>query len=236
MNEGLDFLCVGAHADDVELGMGGTVAKLSRLGRRGAILDVSDASMGTRGTAAQRLSEAAEAARILGVARHNLGFRDGFLDSRDTGLRDRFAEFIREHRPRVVFTHPARDRHPDHEQVCQLVRSAGFLAGLAKYPLEGRPFRPSRIFHWMGARDADPDFCVDVSQDWEVRRKAIEAYVSQFGQEGPATPISGARFHELLESRGRFLGSRIRVRHAEGFVCDELPEVLDPCALSDAEF
>lgn len=236
MNEGLDFLCVGAHADDVELGMGGTVAKLSRLGRRGAILDVSDASMGTRGTAAQRLSEAGEAARILGVARHNLGFRDGFLDSEDPALRARFGEFLRQHRPRVIFTHPGHDRHPDHEQVCQLVRSAGFLAGLAKYPLEGRPFRPSRIFHWMGARDADPDFCVDVSQDWEVRRKAIEAYVSQFGQEGPATPISGARFHELLESRGRFLGSRIRVRHAEGFVCDELPEVLDPCALSDAEF
>jgi len=181
-------------------------------------------------------SEAREAARILGVDRHNLGFRDGFLDSNDAGLRDRFAEFLREHRPRVVFTHPARDRHPDHEQVCRLVRSMGFLAGLTKYPLEGRPFRPARIFHWMGARDADPDFCVDVSQDWDVRRRAIEAYVSQFGENGPATPISGASFHELLESRGRFLGGRIRVRFAEGFTCDELPEIADPCALSGAEF
>ena len=236
MSRGLDFLCVGAHADDAELGMGGTIAKLARAGRRGAILDVTDASMGTRGTPRQRLDEAAEAARILGVERHNLGFRDGIVDVRDPALRDGFARFLRAHRPVVVFTHPTRDRHPDHEQVAALVRSMSFLAGLAKYPLEGEAFRPSRVFHWMGARDGVPDFCVDVSDHWERRGEAIRAYRSQFGEDGPETPISGAPFHELLEARGRFLGGRIRVRRAEGFTCDELPEVADPCALSQAEF
>lgn len=233
---GLDFLCVGAHADDVELGMGATVAKLVQKGHRGAIVDLSDASMGTRGTPEDRLREAAEAARILGVERHNLGFRDGFLDSRDPELRRRFAELIRSFRPRVVFTHPLHDRHPDHEQVAKLVRQVGFLTGLAKYPLEGEAFRPSRIFHWMGARDGEPDFCVDVGSTWEIRRKAIAAYGSQFGTNGPATPISGASFHELLESRGRFLGSRIRAERAEGFFCDELPEIVDPCSLSGRDF
>jgi bacillithiol biosynthesis deacetylase BshB1 len=232
----LDFLCVGAHADDVELGMAGTVAKLVRAGRRGAILDLSDASMGTRGTPEERLVEADEAAKILGVERHNMGFRDGFLDSRDPDLRTRFAEFVRNCRPRVVFTHPLHDRHPDHEQVAKLVREMGFLAGLSKYPLEGDAFRPSRIFHWMGARDGEPDFCVDVTDTWGIRRQAIAAYGSQFGAKGPATPISGTSFHELLESRGRFLGSRIRAGYAEGFFCDELPEIVDPCALSSRDF
>ena len=232
----LDFLCVGAHADDVELGMGGTVAKMASLGRRGAILDVTDASAGTRGTSEERLREAAEAARILGVERYNLGFRDGHLDHRDESSRKSFGEFLRRHRPRVVFTHPTRDRHPDHEQVAALVREMAFLAGLAKFELEGDPFRPARVFHWMGARDGQPDFCVDVSEQWAARNRAIDAYASQFGPGGPQTPISGAAFREVLEARGRHLGSRIRAVHAEGFFCEELPEVADPCGLADRVF
>lgn len=236
MNDGLDFLCVGAHADDVELGMGGTVAKMVSRGRRGAILDLTDASAGTRGTPEERVREANEAARILGVERSNLGFRDGHLDHRDPALRAAFGAFLRDHRPRVVFTHPTRDRHPDHEQVAALVREMGFLAGLAKYELAGTPFRPARVFHWMGARDGEPDFCVDVSEHWASRHRAIDAYASQFGPAGPQTPISGADFREVLEARGRYLGSRIRAVHAEGFFCEELPEVADPCALADRIF
>ena len=236
MTATLDFLCVGAHADDVELGMGGTVAKLVRLGRRGAIVDLTDASSGTRGTPEERLIEAAEAARILGVERFNLGFRDGRLDHRDATLRRAFGEFLRAHRPRVVFTHPSRDRHPDHEQVASLVREMGFLGGLAKYELAGDPFRPARVFHWMGARDGEPDFCVDVSEEWGIRNQSIDAYPSQFGPSGPQTPISGASFREVLEARGRYLGSRIRAVHAEGFFCEEIPEVADPCGLADRVF
>ncbi len=236
MNTDLDFLCVGAHADDVELGMGGTVAKLVRLGKRGAILDLSDASMGTRGTVEERTREALEAARILGVPRSNLGFRDGFLDSRDPALRTRLTEYVRRVRPAVVFTHPLRDRHPDHEQTAQLVRDMTFLSGLAKYPSDEVAFRPSRVFHWMGARDGDPDFCVDVSQDWETRQKAIAAFGSQFGAEGPTTPLSGQSFRDFLEARGRFLGSRIRAKMAEGFYCDELPEIFDPTTLCKGDF
>ena len=232
----LDFLCIGAHADDVELGMGGTVAKLVRLGRRGAILDITDASMGTRGSVDLRRREADAAAAILGVERHNLGFRDGFVDSRDPDLRGALAASLRKLRPRVVFTHPLRDRHPDHEQVAQLVRDMTFLAGLAKFPVEGAPFRPSRLFHWMGPRDGDPQFCVDVSLDWPARQGAIAAYASQFGKEGPATALSGEPFHQMLEARGRMLGSRIRANHAEGFSSDELPEVIDPTVLSSQEF
>lgn len=236
MNEPLDFLCVGAHADDVELGMGGTVAKMARRGRRGAIVDLTDASAGTRGTPEERLEEAARAAAILGVGRFNLGFRDGHLDHRDEALRRRFGEFLRLHRPRVVFTHPTRDRHPDHEQTAALVREMSFLAGLAKFELVGEPFRPARVFHWMGARDGAPDFCVDVSAEWKTRDASIDAYASQFGKEGPETPISGASFRELLEARGRHLGSRIRAVHAEGFFCEEIPEVADPCGLADRVF
>lgn len=235
----LDFLAIGAHADDIEIGAGATVAKLVAVGRSGALLDLTDASMGTRGTPAQRLEEAEAAARVLGVPlRRNLGLRDGFLSPHDPAAIRALVEVLRELRPRVVFTHPLRDRHPDHEACSGLVREACFKAGLAKFPAEGSPWRPRRIFHWLGAREGDPDFCVDVSDFWEIRRRALGAYPTQFGAAPgmPETAISGAAFQEALDARARHLGSRIRAVFAEGFTCEEIPEVIDPCALAEREF
>lgn len=236
---GIDFLAVGAHADDVELGCGATVAKLCALGRNGVILDLTDASMGTRGTPEERLREADAAARILGVPRRlNLGLRDGFLTPRDPGAVASLVAILRELRPRVVFVHPRQDRHPDHEAAADLVHEAVYKAGLRKYPAEGAPFRPPRLFHYLGARSEEPDFVVDVSDWWTVRLRAVAAYVSQFATipGAPATPISEPGFFEAVEARARYLGFRSRCRYAEGFHCAELPEIADPCTLSAAEF
>lgn len=235
----IDFLAIGAHADDAEISAGGTLAKLVRAGRIGGILDLTDASMGTRGTPEGRRLEALRAAEILGVDfRRNLGLRDGFLVPHDPEALARLVEALRELRPRVVFTHSRSDRHPDHEACAALVREAGFKAGLAKYPAPGAPWRPRRVFHWLGARASEPSFCVDVSETWAQRDRALAAYPSQFGQDPslPETPISGAAFHELVTARARHLGGRIRALYAEGFDADELPEVIDPCALSEREF
>ena len=236
MTETVDFLCVGAHSDDIELGMGGTVAKMVRMGRRGLLVDLTDGAMGTRGTPEGRLIEAGESARILGCRRRNLGFADGMLRAGDPAVLDALVALLRETRPRVVFSHPLHDRHPDHEVVSESVRQACFKSGLAKWSAPGDAFRPSRLFHWMGPRQGEPDFCVDVTEDWARRLEAIQAYRSQFGEEGPETAISGSAFHEFLAARARTLGSRIRARLAEGFTCDELPEVADPCALGSSEF
>jgi len=236
MTENVDFLCVGAHADDIELGMGGTVAKLVRSGKAGLLVDITDGSMGTRGTPQARAEEAAESARILGVRRRNLGFGDGTLRIGDPELLSSLVDLFREVRPGTVFTHPMRDRHPDHEAASSAVREAVFKSGLSRWPSRLDPFRPPRLFHWMGARQGDPDFCVDVSLDWPRRLEAVSAYRSQFGKEGPETAISGPAFHEFLAARSRYLGSRIRTTLAEGFTCEELPEVVDPCSLGSLEF
>lgn len=235
----IDFLAIGAHADDVEIAAGGTVAKLVLAGRTGGIVDLTDASLGTRGTPQERIDEAREASRILGVAfRENLGLSDGFLVPGDPMAIALLVDIFRRHRPRILFTHPLRDRHPDHEVCAALVREAAFKAGLAKYPAQGVPWRPRRVFHWLGARDDGPSFCVEVSATWSIRCEALCAYVSQFGtRPGESeTAISGPAFQEIMEARARHLGSRVRGLYAEGFTCEEIPEILDPCALSEREF
>ena len=68
---GVDFMALGAHPDDVELGCGGTLLKLVSLGRKGVIVDLTDASMGTRGTPEIRAREDDTAAKALCVAPPN---------------------------------------------------------------------------------------------------------------------------------------------------------------------
>lgn len=244
MKHSLDFMAVGAHADDVELCAGGTLLRLASLGRKGVIVDLTDASMGTRGTPALRAREAAAAARVLRAQRANLGLPDGHLSDPATHAEAeaRLVDAIRRYRPRVLLTHHLEETHPDHVAAARLVKGAAFKAGLLKLPRPGVPFRPARIFHFVGEDLHEPDFCVDISSHWKGKLKAVHCYRSQFHHPGAGstggsrTDLSTPAFLENLEVRNRFWGIRIKRRYAEAFTCAELPEVDDITALGGERF
>ncbi len=71
MSEHVDILAFGAHSDDVEIGMGGTIAKFTAQGKTAVICDLTEAELSSNGTVGIRKEEAAEAARILGVKRES---------------------------------------------------------------------------------------------------------------------------------------------------------------------
>jgi N-acetylglucosamine malate deacetylase 1 len=237
---GLDFMAIGAHADDCEIFAGGTIAKLVAAGRKGLLVDLTDASAGTRGTPEQRLREAAAAAKSLNITRVNLGFPDGRLEA-NLANQNPLIAIIRKHRPKVLLTHGAYEDHPDHLAAHQLVAGAAFRAGLAKLPVAGEAYRPQRIFHWVGLEPPQPTFAVDVTETWPAKLKAIRCYVSQF--HGPEmenfkgrTDLATPAFLEALEYRARYFGARIKRRYAEAFSCHELAEVVDITALGGARF
>src|SRR5690606_36003354 len=98
----LDILAFGAHPDDVELGCGGTLAKEISFGKKVGIVDLTRGELGTRGTAEIRDSEAADAAKILGVTiRENLRFRDGFFVN-DEKHQLEVIKMIRKFKPEIV--------------------------------------------------------------------------------------------------------------------------------------
>lgn len=237
---GVDFMALGAHPDDVELGCGGTILKLTAMGRKGVVVDLTDASMGTRGTPEIRAREAAAAARVLGVERVNLGLPDGRLaDGWDA--QKRVIDAIRAWRPKILITHHASEEHPDHEAAARIVKQAAFKAGLAKLDVAGEPHRPGRIFHFIGMEAHEPSFCVDITAHWQAKLKAVFRYASQFhnpdakkfqGKTDLATPA----FLDFLEARNRHWGTRIKRRYAEAFTCAELPEVEDLTTLGAARF
>ncbi len=236
-----DFMAIGAHPDDVEIMAGGTVAKLVReFSRKGILVDLSDGAAGTRGNSEIREKEAREAAQVLQVDRIQLGLPDaGLFNSWE--FQKPIVEAIRKYRPKIILTHAPLDDHSDHRAANQLVYDAWYKSGLKKLELIGEAFRPSRMFYFLGPVESRPDFCVDISDYWDVKKEALLCYKSQFHNEEAKkfegkTDISSPEFMDFLEIRARYFGSRIKRKYAEPFLCHELPEMGDLTDLGTARF
>jgi bacillithiol biosynthesis deacetylase BshB1 len=224
----LDLLAIGVHPDDVELGCSGTIINEIRKGKKVGIVDLTQGELGTRGTIDTRYAEAAEASRIMGIhARENLKMRDGFF-ANDEKHQLELIRIIRKYQPEIVLANALEDRHPDHGRAGKLIADACFLAGLIKIETRDEEgniqdrWRPKYVLHYIQDRLQEPDLLVDISDVFEQRMKAVEAYSTQFYNpdmetEGPATYISTPDFRESVVARARMLGKRIGVRYAEGF-------------------
>jgi bacillithiol biosynthesis deacetylase BshB1 len=229
----LDFLAFGAHPDDAELFIGGTLAKLSDLGYATGVVDMSRGELGTRGTAAVRGREAREAARILGLAvRENLGLPDGRITVTDAA-RLSVIRVLRKYRPRIVATHYREDRHPDHVHTGRLVAEAVHHSGLARVRTGQERYRPPVLLYFKLPWNVAPSFVVDVG-DWVGRREAaIAAHRSQLydpASREPATYLSQPDFLERVDSIHAWYGTLVGKRRAEAFHIGEALEISDPVA------
>lgn len=219
IQEQLDVLAFGPHPDDVELGCGGTLAKLSGMGYAAGIIDLTRGEMGTRGTVSEREREAAAAAQILGVRlRENLAIPDA--DIRNTPEnRRKLIEAIRKYRPALVFAPNPDDRHPDHGHAAELITEACFYAGVGKIaPGPHDAFRPRRVIYYMITYEFEPSFLVDISAQYPQKLAAIKAHRSQFYNPeypGKETFISSPEYLEAVEFRMRHYGWKAGVKYAE---------------------
>ena len=131
MSELYDVIAFGAHPDDIEAVMGGTVAKLTAIGRRVLVVDLSDGEPARHGVRGERAVQASRAARILGAARVTLPLRDRLIQD-TVPARLAVARLIRQHKPRLVFTTLGSGVHPDHKAVTDIVVHGVFYARLPK--------------------------------------------------------------------------------------------------------
>ena len=226
----VDILAIGAHPDDVELGCGGTLAKLILEGKKAAIVDLTQGELGTRGTNITRAQEAASASEILGIsARENLKMKDGFiLNSEEYQMQ--IVKMIRKYQPEIVLANAVDDRHPDHAKAAKLVSDACFLSGLVKIETEldgenQKQWRPKQVFHYIQWKHIMPDFVVDISDFMDKKIEACLAYKTQFydpDSKEPMTPIATKDFLESLTYRAQDLGRLSGVEFAEGFTTEKL--------------
>jgi bacillithiol biosynthesis deacetylase BshB1 len=220
---GVDLLAFGPHPDDLEIGLGGTLAKHAALGYSVGLCDLTRGEMSSNGTPEERVKEAEQAKNVLGaVWRENLGLPDRAIGSTSDHI-GRVVDLIRRARPRTVAIPYWQDRHPDHEAAARLLRDALFNAKLTRYEAGGEPWQPDWLCHYF-INDAGPaSFLVDVSDYYEEKKRALACYATQFSRNRSdvETRLNAPSFSQLIESRDAQFGALAGVRFAEGiFVHD----------------
>ncbi len=214
----MHMLAFGAHPDDVEIGMGGTIAKYAQQGYDIGICDLTLAELSSNGTIHTRQQEAKRAADILGVrTRIQLQLPDRGLTIQKEHI-DPIVTVIRTYRPRIVFAPYWEDRHPDHGQCAKLVEEAVFSAAIRRYG-ELPPHRVQAVYFYMINGFHRPQFVIDISDTIDKKLASLRAYESQFERMSGSvdTPLTNG-YIETVESRERLFGKEVGVSFAEGFI------------------
>jgi bacillithiol biosynthesis deacetylase BshB1 len=221
----VDLLVFGPHPDDIEIGLGGTIAHHAALGLTVGLCDLTAGEMGSNGTVAERLAESEAARQVLGAAwRHNLRWNDRQI-GKDAAQLNQAVAFIRRHRPRVIAAPYWSDRHPDHGAASELLTEAAFNSGLRRYASEGEAWKPEWMCYYFINDSAAPSFVVDVSGRYQQKRDALDCHASQFQRPAPGTVptrLNTPLFRQLVESRDAQFGALAGVEWAEGVVVREL--------------
>lgn len=208
----LDVLAVGAHPDDVEIAIGGILARLVQQGHRVGICDLTNGepTPGSPGPET-RLAEAHDAGRILGVQMREILTLPNRCLFDSFAARISLARVIRRWKPKIVLGIGAKTpmASPDHWQAMQITDAAVFYSRLTKWDDEfaGIPVHTVRrqIWYPLGLSTIEhPEpanrFIVDISDSLTVKLDAIRAYKTQF-------PPSKDRVFRLVESQNRFYGA-----------------------------
>ena len=220
----VDLIAFGPHPDDIEIGLGATIARHTGAGYHVGLCDLTAGELSSNGTPEGRRVEAEAAARVLGAAwRENLGWPDGGIVRTPQLIRSA-VDVIRVHRPRTIAIPYWDDRHPDHRGASDVLRVAAFTSGLRRYETADPPWQVDWVCYYFINDSAPPSFVIDVSACYDRKRQALACYVSQFappGGDAVATRLTAATFQQLVESRDAQFGALAGVAFAEGLVVKE---------------
>jgi bacillithiol biosynthesis deacetylase BshB1 len=217
----VDLLVFGPHPDDLEIGLGGSIARHAEAGHTVGLCDLTLGELGSNGTPDQRLREAEDARRVLGAAwRDNLRWPDGGITDSPDLIRSA-VECIRRHQPTTIAIPWSQDRHPDHVAAHRVLAIAVFRSGLRRYDTGQAPWRADWTCEYFINDSATPSFVIDVSDTYERKQAALACHRSQFAPaetDAVATRLTHSTFRQLVESRDAQFGAQIGVAFAEGVI------------------
>jgi len=195
---GRTVVALGAHPDDNELGIGGTLAALSRGGAH-----VVMAVCSVPAHFETRCAEARAAAAILGCELRIIldGGARRLEDLKSYQLVGLLDDLVRELSPAALLTHGPSDFHRDHVAVYQAAVSAQRLAPFDFYSYVPTMCRPVPV-------PFQPRAYIDITATIDVKIDSIAAHQSQFYSRG----LTYEMYRDISRINGRMAG----VQYAEG--------------------
>lgn len=198
-NGGNTVIVFGAHPDDIEIGMAGTICRLAASGNQvySCIATVPDEREG-------RVREAREAARILGIKEvillpikaTQLGYNRISIGAVDA--------VIKQFRPHSVFTHWIEDSHQDHVNLTRCIVAATRKNNFNVYMYE------QTIPGGITPAGFRAQYLIDVSAYIDRKMASIHAHGSQLKR-------NGAWWSEGIRGRAMYRGYQIHTQYAEAF-------------------
>jgi LmbE family N-acetylglucosaminyl deacetylase len=200
------LLCLGAHADDIEIGCAGTIMKLAGGRPDLGVTWVVFSAEGERAREAQRSA----ATLLRGVKRKEIvlkTFRDGFFPAQIGDIKDVFEALKPRVAPDLVLTHHRHDGHQDHRVIAELTWNT---------------FRRHLILEYeIPKYDGDlgsPSVFVPLSD--ALARRKVRHLLRHFGSQSRRGWFTEDLFLSLLRLRG--METPARTRYAEAFHCKKV--------------
>jgi LmbE family N-acetylglucosaminyl deacetylase len=195
----MNILAIGAHPDDIEYGVGGTIAKLVRAGHNVTFLILTYGE--TIGDPNVRKQEAIDGAKALGVKNVLFGnLKDSFI-KHDKETIDIIERVIAKVKPDRIYTIYVEDSHQDHRNTALSTISAGRDT-------------PSIIFYEcpsVFSNNFNPHLFVDITDTIQNKFDALKVHVSQ----------NKKSFMDMsaIEGLAKFRGfqTRMKIKYAEAF-------------------
>ena len=240
-------IAIGAHPDDIEFYMAGTLLQLRELGWGIHYFNLSSGNCGSvklspSKTQKTRKQEAQNAAKILG-AKYHPSIADDLEIVFGVPLLRQVSAVIRKARPSIVLTHSPQDYMEDHTNVCRLAVTAAFTHSMPNFETEPPtepPFKEVTVYHAMPYGLRDPlrkrvaaGLYLDVTEVADEKLAALSAHESQRSWLDASQGLDSylARMEELDREVGRLSG---RYERAEGWRRHHHPgfssEDVDPLA------
>ncbi|MBS3175306.1 PIG-L family deacetylase [Candidatus Woesearchaeota archaeon] len=213
------ILCFGAHADDLEIGMGGTIAKFASEGKRiiSVIMTSGESSspwLKEDVIKEERIREAINIDQFLGCEKTIfIGIRDkdilggikhkglkSFVNNKKTI--EKIASIIKKYKPNIIFTHSNKDPHEDHKSTNEIVFKSLNL-------LNDKKTSVYSFEVWNVVNEPHPRMYVDISKTFRKKIQAMKMFKSQ--------KISVYSLFIQVVLRAIFSGFHTKSRFAERF-------------------
>jgi LmbE family N-acetylglucosaminyl deacetylase len=219
MKKKLNILALSPHADDVEIAMGGTIAKYVDEGHNVTIVTAIIPKENKDGKidkfmSKNRIKEQKNSAKILGASVDILDL-DPYEFSFNRKYVKIFDKKINEYKPDIIFSCWEHDSHQDHKNLSDILfavsRKNNISINMYEVMLPGG----------LNTYSFNPQYFVNISKYIDVKIASIKSYKSVFEK----NPNNYSQYFESIAGRAKFRGGVIGVDYAEAFVIAKKIEI-----------